>query len=71
MEKHGINVRALKESIPHGGITEIAKRAKCDHTTVSKALNTGVIRPNLLFVIKEYLQEINQLHKEINTLIEA
>ena len=62
-----IDLTALRAQLPHGAIVDIAKRAKVNPPTVSRAMHGDKRSPKLPDIIKataDYLEEYKTKEKE-------
>ena len=69
MKKNTINVAGLKKTLPQGAVKEIAIRSKVSRYTVYNVLKGGSCNTVVLLNIKNYLEEVNTLVDQINSMV--
>ena len=69
MKKNKINTQGIKKVLPYGANKAIATRANVTVFTVSRVINGYSSNPVVLRNIKDYIEEINQVDNDINSLI--
>ena len=69
MQKSNINTTLVKKNLPHGAVKEIAKRSKRSTMTVYRVINKGVNNPIVLKALRDYIEEIQLVEDQINTLV--
>jgi len=69
MQKNSVNTAEIKKILPYGAIKKIAKESNKSIFTVSRVLKGASNNQDVKKSIKEYLQEMNDNDKELNTLI--
>jgi hypothetical protein len=55
--------------LPYGSIKTIARRSDVSIFTVSRVIKGSSNNPNVLKNIKDYIEEINKVDSDINSLI--
>lgn len=65
MHKVPLNIDKIKDSLPHGAITDIAKRGNCSRTTVLKVFKGESENLDALKAVKDYLNDLKNTKAEI------
>ena len=63
------NARDIKKMLPYGSIKTIARRSDVSIFTVSRVIKGSSNNPKVLRNIKDYIEEINKVDSDINSLI--
>ncbi len=69
MQYNAINTNKIKEILPHGSITEIAKKSKKSIYTVSRVINGKSKNKDVLLSIAEYIKDIKNVNETLNNVI--
>lgn len=68
MDKN-VNIKEIKGLLPHGAITEIAKRSGVSYVTLLKVLNGESNNMKALEGITRYVLELKRKKKDLNNRI--